>query len=116
MKRDMDLAREILRWIEQQEIPKLPILKIDGYSDEVISYHVMLLHEAGLIEAMNASARVQEWRPKRLTWNGHEFLDASRNDTLWNKAKELTLSATGGVSFDVLKTLLVDLAKKAIGL
>jgi hypothetical protein len=26
--------------------------------------------------------------PKRLTWNGHEFLDAVRDDEVWRRTKE----------------------------
>jgi len=41
-----------------------------------------------------------------LTWAGHDFLDAMRDDTIWKKAKEKVLAPTGkeivGASFAVL--------------
>jgi len=43
----------------------------------------MLLHEAGFIEAMDLSTLGGIcWKPTRLTYNGHEFLDAARSDTV----------------------------------
>ena len=42
-----------------------------------------------------------------LTWQGHEFLDAARNDTIWRKAKKKVLETTGGLAFDVLKAALL---------
>jgi|TARA_B110000093_G_scaffold133925_1_gene143340 hypothetical protein len=52
--------------------------------------------------------------PTSLTWQGHEFIEAARNDGIWNKAKDIMLKKTGGMSLDVLKVLLTDLAKKAV--
>ena len=63
-------------------------------------------------------------RPSRrqspvLTWEGHEFLEASRNEGLWAKAKQAA-GSTGGMVLGVLKSVLIDLAtqaaKKAAGL
>lgn len=51
--------------------------------------------------------------PKRLTYAGHEFIEASRRDTLWQKAKTIALEKTGGLSVDVLKAILIKLATDA---
>jgi hypothetical protein len=108
MKRDMDLIRAILI-----EVEKLPFdgsfhdISVQGYSEEEITYHVLLAHEAGLIEAMDLSSMDGVcWKPKRLTYEGHEFLDSARNDTVWQKAKEKLLSTSGSITLDALKALL----------
>ena len=45
-----------------------------------------LLYQAGLIDAENDSGADDfEWIPISLTWQGHEFLDVARNDTVWKK-------------------------------
>ena len=50
----------------------------------------MLLAEAGLIEATNVSSfDGPDWKAKRLTWSGHEFLEASRDQNRWQKALTL---------------------------
>lgn len=46
-----------------------------------------------------------------LTWNGHEFLDNVRNDTVWAKLKRAVAEKGGAVSFDVLKALALSYAK-----
>lgn len=105
MKRDMDLCREILLEIEGYEgAPGMLELSSEKGSEDYISYHVKLLYEAGLIEAMDASGMNSfKWYPVSLTWQGHEFLDAARDETRWNKAKSKVVSATGGLAFEFLK-------------
>jgi hypothetical protein len=119
MKRDMDLARQILFAIEEN--PDDPTgwvdVEIPGRSDLEVSYHVTLLAEAGLIEAANVDTDDGlEWKPSRLTWQGHEFLDGVRSDTLWSSAKAETFEKTGGLAFDVLKAVVASLAKRSAGL
>lgn len=68
----------------------------------------MLLSEAGLVEARDASdSDGLCWMAMRLTHDGHEFLDASRDESVWRKAKKVVAEKAGGVSFDVIKALLV---------
>lgn len=83
MKRNMDLIRLILLEIEKGPYDGSWLdINIDGYTDNDISYHVILLAEAGLIEAQdNSTLDGLSWQPKRLTWQGHEFLDASRDES-----------------------------------
>lgn len=38
-----------------------------------------------------------------LTWLGHEFLDKIRNETAWNKIKNIVKSKGVDMSFDVIK-------------
>jgi hypothetical protein len=49
---------------------------MEGHSREEISYHVLLLAEANLIKAEISTRQTAEYKPKRLTWEGHEFLEA----------------------------------------
>ena len=111
MKRDMDLARAILIEIEKKPYDMdCHDIKIDGYSQDTITYHVMLMNEAGLIEALDLSSNSgSEWKPKRLTWKGHEFLDASRNDTIWNQAKKKISESGLSFSFDIMYKALLNI-------
>jgi hypothetical protein len=108
MKRDMDLIRAVL--IEVEKLPydgRFHDISVQGHSEEEITYHVMLTHEAGLIEAHNLSSHDGVcWKPKRVTYEGHEFLDSARSETVWNKAKEKLLSTSGSITLDALKALL----------
>jgi hypothetical protein len=116
MKRDMDLARQILLQIEAAPYDgKWVDLSLPGHSDEEVTYHIMLLAEAELIEAINLSSHSGiSWKPKRLTWAGHEFLEASRDESRWEKAKSIIREKGGGIVFSILKDLLVKLAGQAV--
>jgi hypothetical protein len=116
MKRDLDLCRQILLAIEESKTAQggVPLSFSDRSADDV-NFHVMLLSQAGLIEAVDCSSRAGlKWIPIRLTWAGCEFLDLARNNTLWNKAKEMGRSMVGDVTLDGLKRLLSWLSQQAI--
>ena len=73
--------------------------------------------EAGLIEAKNTTTMQNfSWRPTGLTWQGHEFLDAVRNDTVWRKTTALIKEKGGSVPFEVIKALAVKVAGSLFGL
>ena len=130
MKRDLDLIREILFAIEasgpgeaEQAVDRL----FEKFGKNEVLYHVALLREAGLVRVVTDDENkpvnmagmndpVQEvYFPQRLTWEGHEFVDAARDDTKWNKAKE-TLEKAGAWTVDIAKALLVSYLKQEIGL
>ena len=115
MKRDMDLARLILFKIEEKPYTGDWVeISVDGYSPEETTYHIMLLAEAGLIDADNVShGRTNKWMPKQLTWQGHEFLDAARDNNRWNKAKN-TMEKFGGFVFEIGKQVLLELIKSEL--
>jgi Hypothetical protein (DUF2513) len=118
MKRDMDLARRILLAVEADpEATGFGYVQVDieGHDQAEVSYHIQLLRDAGLLEAKSLTTRAGlDWRPIRLTYAGHEFVEASRKDTLWQKAKTTVLEKTGGLSVDVLKALLLKMATDAV--
>jgi hypothetical protein len=88
MKRDWDTIREILARLEEKDGNK-SVLRLSDFADEranEISYHVELMIEAGLINgsmSKEIGPPVHRFNIVRLTWNGHEFLDAIRSDTVW---------------------------------
>jgi hypothetical protein len=53
---------------------------------------------------------------KRLTWQGHEFLAAASNESVWQKAKAKMMELGGSMPLTVLQSLLIELAKKQAGL
>lgn len=108
MKRDMDLIREIL--LKTEDLPFdgcFHDIEVSGRSADEISYHVMLLDEAGFIEAEELTSQDGVcWKAKRLTYSGHEFLDAARSHTVWVKAKAMVMQATGTLTLEGLKMAL----------
>lgn len=114
MQRDMELIREMLFLLEKDD--RAP-LKIDGYDDLAIGYHTRMLIEAGFIvgHASNTSSGLAT-SISHVTWQGHDFIDAARDPTRWDTAREIIKDKGGSVTFDVLKQLLTSLMIQAIGL
>jgi hypothetical protein len=72
-----------------------------------------LLAEAGLIEAQDLTTLSGSlWLPKRLTWAGHEFLDAAKNETVWRSAKAFVVEKTGTLTMELLKVGLSEVTSQ----
>jgi hypothetical protein len=114
MKRDMDLVRKILLEVETLPYNKgeWSSIEIEGYSNKEISYHIKIMTQAGLLDANNLSVDDIDWFVCGLTWEGHEFLDSSREESIWKKAKTVVLEKCGNISFELLKSVLLQLAKQ----
>ena len=113
MKRDMELIKIILLSLEDAN----EIKEVNGYSYEQVTYHAALLQDAGLITQegyFNMDVGGAMIFGTRMTWSGHEFLDASRDKKIWERAKRITLEKTGALTFEVLKAVLIQLGKDAI--
>lgn len=119
MKRDMDLIRKILMDLEDGgERAWEGVDRTDKKSEAVHGYHAYLLYDAGLIYAADctyAQHSQPRYKPLYLTWAGHEFLDAARDEKRWNKAKSMG-AAMGGFAVSVLKEVLISLMKQQVGL
>lgn len=120
MKRDMELIRKMLIAIEDHPDVYAPDpLKIEGYSDEVIGYHAYLLIDAGLARG-DDTTEMGRTSPIaiifKLTWAGHEFCQAAREETRWKKAMGFVAEKGGSITFTVLTELLASLMRKAVGL
>ena len=120
MKRDMELVRQILVQIEEHEHGMAPrSLTIDGYTQEQIGYHVHLMGQAGLLKVADVShfgSTSPEAIATRMTWAGHEFLDAARSDTVWQRAKTQLGAQWASVPFDILKAVLMKFVGQAVGM
>jgi hypothetical protein len=117
LKRDMDLVRTILLETERQGDNYLADidLSIEGKSPGDVGYHVVIMHEAGLIEADIRSylGGEDDIVVHRLTWAGHEFLDTIRDEEIWRKTKQGAKDA-GGFTLDLLREIAKGLIKKQV--
>ncbi|PYV70350.1 MAG: hypothetical protein DMG97_19480 [Acidobacteria bacterium] len=116
MKRDMELLRTLMLEIEKLPHVGQRYFEIPGYSIQQVYYHALLAKDAGFIDATFPSNDKWGWgfRLKRLTYEGHEFLDAARDDTLWNKAKDAVQGSTGVLTLEALKIALGMLMQAGI--
>lgn len=125
MKRDMDLVREILLFLEERNSPagiKADSFPMRGHSVSTIQYHLNLIYQAGLINGepikSTTSDRIISVLPFDLTWQGHEFLDAVRDPEIWRRAKAGAASAgTASIEFiwGMAKSLISNAIKQKTG-
>lgn len=120
MKRDLDLVRQILFEIERHEHGWAPqALAVEGYDQEQTGYHIYLMGQAGLLNVAD-STHLGSTSPQAIamsiTWAGHDFLDAAREPSLWEKAKQKVGGSFASMSFDLVKELLVALARAQLNL
>lgn len=120
MKRDLDLIRKLLLKMEEHEHGYAPQrITLDGYTDEQVGFHIYLLGQAGLICVADSSSMESgspSAIPLNLTWAGYEFLDAARDETLWEKAKAKVINPVGGVAFGILIDWLKAEARNRLGI
>jgi hypothetical protein len=111
MKRDMDIVRNLLLRSEAADCSV-------GINDPLETYHVRIMLDAGLIDG-RISEDVTSDAPRHshihnLTWAGHDFLDAARDETVWRMAKEKVLKPGVSWTFEMLKDILKALAKQQL--
>lgn len=119
MKRDMELIRKII--LEVEKFDDNPTdLKIENYNEQEIGHHVYLLKQAGLVDGIDLpitfNSTLPTAKPTNLTWDGHEFAAAIRNESIWNKAIEIFKTKGDNISIGVLIELISSIFKKLNGL
>lgn len=119
MRLDPNLVRAILLQLEGD--PPIddhgwPKLDLPGRTDAEISYHVRIMHDALLIEAHDVTTRATplgqyEWRATGLTSKGHAFLDAARDERVWNRALAKAGDVFAADTLSALFQVLLELGK-----
>jgi len=104
MKRDFELIRQLLLDIEGEKVD------LSLFTEDQILYHKALLLEVGLAEGPKPrySSRKYSGIPDKviihkLTWEGHDFIDAIRDESRWQKAKEWVKEAGKILTLESLK-------------
>ena len=116
MTRDDDLLRDLLFRLEADtDFESIDFVLTDGSCDteRKEAGHVELLKDAGLVADSGFGGAI------RITNHGHDFLAAIREQSTWNKTKELAESAgvkTLGVLFEVAVSLGKQKLKEKMGL
>ncbi len=122
MKRDMELIRELMMAIESREDASecwAEDLEIAGdWNIAQIKYHLQLLVDAKFLEATikHDNGPNTYILIVRMLWEGHEFLDNARNESIWKEARKTIAEKGGSVAVGVLTQLLSSIAKQQMGL
>ncbi|MCY3972441.1 MAG: DUF2513 domain-containing protein [Acidobacteria bacterium] len=117
MKRDLQLIKEILLYVEEHaEEGAAPIGRIDlegEYSQPQIAGHVqLLLIDAGFVDGKICRTHTSgsSYLVSRLTWSGSEFLDDARDERVWKRVlREVGYSASVSLVKVMLEKVRVEL-------
>ena len=117
MQRKLDLIRAILLETEQHPEPTRPILiKAPGYAPGEVAYHIRLLHEAGYLDAVDLSTPNElAWLVRSLTWKGHELLDATRTEGVWQQVLARLKDRGVDAPIGVIQELAAQIAASMLG-
>lgn len=121
MKRDIELIRKILLYLEQT--PK-GLIRVENFAkdlsvdEEIIKYQINLLYQAGFIYGTVRKAKpygrsekaehikddVLSVTPYEMTWQGHEYLETIRDPEVWEKTKKCA-EEMGNFGVDTIKAI-----------
>ena len=114
MKRELDLIREILLYIEERQAKQRFSVIIEGHSEIEVALHLKWLDEAGFIDAVNLT-NTTLWHVHSLTWQGLDYLDAIRDPGVWGKVKKKLLDVGGTATVEIVKALGQEYLKQKLG-
>lgn len=118
MRRDMDLIRTFLIRTEESDGPvRDASLTTWAGSRAKALYHVELMRDCGLVRAsvrMVTGPDLATFSIDGLTWEGCDYLDAIRSDSVWRRAKDAVATVIGDAPLSVMKSVCTSLVLKAV--
>ena len=116
MKRNIELIRQILQRAEALDYKDGEPPELYEAKTHSEAYQIVLMKDAGLVDAHIASINCVPSSAViyRLTWAGHDFLDAARDDTIWKKAVKTIIKPGASWTFSMLVEWLKSEAKKHV--
>lgn len=123
MKLNIDCVRDVLLTLEDAEFGDRTTIaalyeKLDNkYTEEEVEYTCLKLAEGGLIEAELVSIMGLALKGVKavddITYDGHQFIANIRQNTTWNKVKDVS-KKVGASSINAVLQIASSLAKEAI--
>ena len=110
MKRDDDYIRELLFDYQENEawILVMPGMTMDSGPEEMRErYHVLMMIDAGLVTYVGNETF-------RLTNSGQDYIEAIRDEGIWQKTKNAVAETGGSVTLEIIKALALGFLKKQI--
>lgn len=130
MERDLDFTRNLLFAIERStsKLAYTEVLSEYGIGPEAsedmdckLRYHLHILKGARYLNGIDAGSEsgdpcsFPEILDPYLTWEGQEFLDTIRPQAVYEQVQG-KVRGLGSASFEVVKALAVEVAKRQLGL
>ena len=104
MRRDPEIIRAVLLRVEEEG--DSDFLESE---DSAFAYHARLLIEAGYTKGeISSGGSAFVWE---LTWQGHDLIDALRDETVFRKTTERVQKTVGSVTMEALKGIASGIAE-----
>jgi hypothetical protein len=121
VKRDVDLSRAILRFVEEHAPPQGGLgkpLEVEGYDRPTVLAHAELLIEDGLVDGRVSKGLGGPVNVViiKLTSRGHDALQAIENDSLWHKVKKMGTEKGVSLTLDLAVALAKSFGRQHLGL
>ena len=116
MKRDLELIRLLLLWINDNcdgvHTYSARQIRLDGHSLAEINFNLRLMTDASLITLdpsprANPNAKIIQF--SRLTNDGFDFLESIRETSVWNKVKSKVEELGSSCTLAVIKELAIHI-------
>lgn len=119
MKRDMDLIRKILFYIEDNYQPGKPIhIEIDGYDLNTTAEHCLLLYQDKLISyyaPYYGDGSILFIPTTNLTNKGYRYLDSIRDECVWEETKKEVKKKKLPQTIEMIGTIAARIAGAFLG-
>src|SRR5919112_3589579 len=106
MKRDLDLVRQLLLKIEALPAGPPAQYPTSEIEDPVLLAHFELVLASGLVNgkiSRSQSSRGDVISISGLTWEGHEWVEMVRSQSVWNETKSMLLESGGALTYELTK-------------
>jgi hypothetical protein len=124
MKRDLEKVRELLFSIEENDYVsglswyvrdpwwKTPSSENDGREvlSDVDQHHLLIMEQAELVRLQPFHCFIYA----SLTWEGHDYLDAVREEGIWASTKSALTESGGSAAIELVKSIATAFARKKI--
>lgn len=104
----MELIRKILLAVQDGQSNS----SIDGFSDDEVKYNKALAIDHGLVDGaiVKSSSEIPAAvNIQKLTWTGHDFIDAIASESDWQKVKVFLKDAGKQVTIETIKVAVSQL-------
>ena len=119
MKRDMDLVRQIMLNIEDRPAGPPVHFRMDEVEDRVLLGHLEMMIAAGLVTGKITQphgARGSMIIVGDLSWEGHEWIETVRDQSVWDETSDTLMANGGAFTFELAKAVATRILRRKLSL
>ena len=120
MKLIHDCVRDVMLFLEDnltyEEYLYTKKIKLNKYKTDDILYTLDKLSEAGFITTTGKTMDDDNFYVTSITYNGHQFLDNIRDNTIWKKSLKKVSNFVGSASIEIISSVASSLIKSQLGI